>query len=77
MKHRKILLLLPCILAGNLLAQTLPSGKRLTDNGMLIGATAEVGSADKEGLFGWKDGAKVEADFDPDHPEKIAFSVKK
>ena len=23
------------------------------------------------------DGAKVEADFDPDHPEKIAFSVKK
>lgn len=60
MKHRKILLLLPCILAGNLFAQTLPSGKRLNDNGLLIGATAEVGSADKEGLFGWKDGAKVD-----------------
>jgi len=60
MKNRTFLLLLPCILAGNLLAQTMPSGKRLNSNGLLVGATAEVGSSDKEGLFSWKDGAKVD-----------------
>ncbi|MEN9353344.1 MAG: hypothetical protein RL318_669 [Fibrobacterota bacterium] len=59
MKNRTSLLLLPCVLAGNLLAQTLPSGKRLNDNGLLVGATAEAGSADKEGLFSWTDAAKV------------------
>jgi len=61
MKNRTFLLLFSCMLAGNLLAQTLPSGKRLNDNGLLVGATAEVGSADKEGLFSWKDAAKVDA----------------
>lgn len=60
MPHRTSYLLLPCLLAGNLLAQALPAGKRLDDNGLLIGATAEAGSSDKEGLFSWKDGAKVD-----------------
>jgi GH35 family endo-1,4-beta-xylanase len=52
-------LLLTCLFAGNLFAQTLPDGKRLNGNGLLVGATAEVGSADKEGLFSWTDAAKV------------------
>lgn len=33
----------------------------LTDAGILVGATAEVGSADKEGLFDWKDADKVKS----------------
>jgi GH35 family endo-1,4-beta-xylanase len=40
-------------------AQTVPSGKALTDNGVIIGATTEPGSAEKEGISGWKDAAKV------------------
>ena len=59
MKNRTPYLLLCTLLAGSSLAQTVPSGKRLTDNGLLVGATAEVGSADKEGLFSWTDAAKV------------------
>jgi len=59
MTNRSPLLLLPVLLAGTLHAQTLPGGKRLTGNGLLVGATAEVGSADKEGLFNWTDAAKV------------------
>ena len=59
MKNRTPILLLPCVLAGNLLAQTVPDGKRLSDNGLLIGATAEVGSSNKEGLFSWTNAAKV------------------
>lgn len=59
MKNPVCPLLLPALLAGNLFAQNVPEGKRLNDNGLLIGATAEVGSSDKEGLFKWKDAAKV------------------
>jgi GH35 family endo-1,4-beta-xylanase len=59
MKNRPSCLLLTTLLAGHIFAQTLPSGKRLNDNGLLVGATAEVGSADKEGLFSWTDAAMV------------------
>lgn len=52
--------LIPCLLGGAVMAQTLPTGKRLSDNGVLIGATAEVGAADKEGLFSWGGAAKVD-----------------
>jgi len=46
-------------LAATALAQPLPSGTRLKESGFLVGATAEIGLADKEGLFNWKDAAKV------------------
>ncbi len=51
------------ILQGGLeliFSQTVPDGKALTDNGLLIGATAEVGFAEKEGLFEWPSSAKVQ-----------------
>lgn len=41
------------------MAQPVPGGARLKDAGFLVGATAEVGFAEKEGLFEWKDAAKV------------------
>lgn len=41
------------------MAQTMPGGKRLKEHNYLVGATAEVGLTDKEGLFNWKDAAKV------------------
>jgi endo-1,4-beta-xylanase len=42
-------------------AQPAPSGKPLGDNGVLIGANTEPGSAEKEGISGWKDADKVKA----------------
>lgn len=42
-------------------AQPAPSGKALTDNGVLIGANTEPGSSEKEGISAWKDAAKVKA----------------
>lgn len=41
------------------MAQPLPNGARLKDAQFLVGATAEVGLTDKEGLYNWKDAAKV------------------
>jgi GH35 family endo-1,4-beta-xylanase len=45
--------------AGFAAAQPVPPGIPLGNNGLLVGATAEVGSSEKEGISGWKDGAKV------------------
>lgn len=45
--------------AGFAAAQPVPPGTPLGSNGLLVGATAEVGASDKEGISGWKDGAKV------------------
>lgn len=45
--------------SGLAMAQTTPPGTPLGNNGMLIGANTETGSADKEGITGWKDAAKV------------------
>jgi endo-1,4-beta-xylanase len=42
-------------------AQPAPSGTPLGGNGVLIGANTEPGSAEKEGISGWKDAAKVKA----------------
>lgn len=42
-------------------AQTTPTGTALSSNGLLIGATAEVGSSSKEGLFEWTSASKVQA----------------
>jgi endo-1,4-beta-xylanase len=42
-------------------AQPVPSGTPLGSNGVLIGANTEPGSAEKEGISGWKDAAKVKA----------------
>ena len=42
-------------------AQPVPSGTPLGNNGVLIGANTEPGSAEKEGISGWKDAAKVKA----------------
>lgn len=50
------------LLAGMTLsfAQSLPTGNALNANGLLVGATAEVGSSDKEGLFDWTYPDKVQ-----------------
>lgn len=40
-------------------AQTTPPGTPLGSNGLLVGANTEPGSAQKEGITGWKDAAKV------------------
>ncbi|MFA6835875.1 MAG: endo-1,4-beta-xylanase [Fibrobacteraceae bacterium] len=45
---------------GMIFSQTIPSGTALSDNGLLIGATAEVGSSSKEGLFDWSSPEKVQ-----------------
>jgi len=45
--------------AGFAAAQPVPQGTPLGSNGLLVGATAEVGASDKEGISGWMDGAKV------------------
>lgn len=50
---------IPLLLAGLAGAQTTPTGTPLGSNGLLVGATTEVGSSDKEGISGWKDAAKV------------------
>lgn len=42
-------------------AQPVPSGTPLGNNGVLIGANTEPGSAEKEGISLWKDAAKVKA----------------
>jgi endo-1,4-beta-xylanase len=42
-------------------AQPVPTGTPLGNNGVLIGANTEPGSAEKEGISGWKDAAKVKA----------------
>lgn len=48
------------LLAGGLaMAQNTPPGIPLGSNGMLVGANTEPGTADKEGISGWKDAAKV------------------
>jgi len=52
-------IVLSLLLPGLALAQTVPTGVPLGSNGLLVGATAEVGSAEKEGISGWKDAAKV------------------
>ena len=45
--------------SGLAMAQTTPPGIPLGNNGLLVGANTETGSADKEGISGWKDAAKV------------------
>ncbi|HXP89506.1 MAG TPA: endo-1,4-beta-xylanase [Fibrobacteria bacterium] len=50
---------LPLLLAGLAFAQTAPNGTPLGSNGLLMGATTEVGASDKEGIVNWKDAAKV------------------
>jgi len=54
-------ILLPMIITSSaLFAQTTPTGTALSSNGLLVGATAEVGSSDKEGLFDWTNATKVQ-----------------
>lgn len=55
MRSTSILLLATGIVA----AQTTPPGTPLGSNGLLVGANTEPGSAQKEGISGWKDAAKV------------------
>ena len=58
-KYLSLSVLIACILVmlpGHLSA----SGAGLNDTRILIGATAEVGSSDKEGLFNWKSAASVQ-----------------
>ncbi len=54
-------LLLPVLMTAiqSAPAQPVPSGTPLGNNGVLIGANTEPGSAEKEGISGWKDAAKV------------------
>jgi endo-1,4-beta-xylanase len=52
-------LALTLLAAGIAAAQTTPPGTPLGSNGFLVGATTEPGSAEKEGISGWKDAAKV------------------
>jgi GH35 family endo-1,4-beta-xylanase len=47
------------LVTGLAFAQTAPKGTPLGSNGLLMGATTEVGASDKEGISGWKDAAKV------------------
>ena len=56
---RIALFLLSLLLPGLAFAQTAPKGTPLGNNGLLIGATTEVGASDKEGIVNWKDAAKV------------------
>jgi len=53
--------MLPVLLAGLAFAQTAPTGTPLGSNGLLMGATTEVGASDKEGIVDWKDATKVKA----------------
>lgn len=56
-----VLYLAPIVAMQIASAQTVPSGTALTNNGVLIGANTEPGSAEKEGISAWKDAAKVKA----------------
>lgn len=57
-QKNKLLLLL--MSATMIYSQNTPNGNPLTANGLLIGATAEVGTSVKEGLFDWSGAEKVQ-----------------
>ncbi len=58
LKNIKCMLLLTSIFFNT---HIFAAASSLTDAGVLVGATAEAGSADKEGLFDWKDADKVKS----------------